>query len=139
MRKHWLVVSFDIYLQAFEHGASAERDGAPVRELLLAHADVHDPEHAFVHVVYRDGEADVYGVPNETSPWHGLMFNHVSGDAFELLVKVADIAELVVMPAGCPVCVVAEHQIDHLPDELRAARVEIVRTGTDLLGVISQS
>jgi hypothetical protein len=47
-------------------------------------------------------EADVFGLPDEGSPRHGLMFNHVSGDAFDLLVQVADIADLVVMPVGCP-------------------------------------
>jgi hypothetical protein len=139
MRKHCSAVSFDIYLQGFRHGAAAQRDAAPVRDLLLTHADAHEPDHDFAHVVHGDGEADVYGVPNDASPWYGLMFNHVSGDAFDLIVRIAHVADLVVMPVGCPVCVVSQQQTDHLPDDLRADGVELVRTGGDLLRVISKA
>jgi hypothetical protein len=45
IRKHRYLVSFDIYLHAFENGRAAERDGAAVRGLLLANADAQEAEH----------------------------------------------------------------------------------------------
>ena len=118
-------MSFDIFLQAFEDGAPVARDGTGVRRLLLEAAD--------------RGEADVYGVPEEGATLKSLMFNHVSGGGFDLLVEVARAAHLVVMPVGCPVCLVDERQREHLPPELAASGVEVVTTGDDLRRVIERS
>jgi len=132
-------VSFDIYLQAFENGAAAERDGAPIRGLLLDHADGLAADHEFARVTYSAGKADVYGVPGDGDACSALMFNHVEGAAFDLIIQVAQLSDLVVMPIGCPVCVVSERQVEHLPAELRDEGIEVVRSGRDLAAVIARS
>ena len=132
-------MSFDIYLQAFENGAAVERDGSVIRDLLLAHADEQASGRDFAHVSYGDGAADVYGVPADGEPCAGLMFNHVEGTAFDLILEVARRSDFVVMPIGCPVCVVSERQVEHLPPELRNTAVEVVRTGRELADVIARN
>jgi hypothetical protein len=132
-------VSFDIFVQAFEGGEAARRGGGAVRDLLLAAADRHEPAANFAHVLHGDGEADVYGVPDEGADLDGLTFNHVAGDAFDLIVDVARVADLVVMPVGCPVCVVDAAQRRHLPRELAHGDVEVVRSGAALRRVIERA
>ena len=132
-------MSFDIFLQAFEGGKVATRDGQAVTRLLLEAADRHEPASGFAHVVHGDGEADVYGVPAGGAPLDGLMFNHVSGGGFDLLVDVARAADLVVMPVGCPVCVVDDRQRDHLPPEVAAEDVELVTSGRALRAVVRRA
>lgn len=136
---HSTPVSFDIHLQAFARGAAASRDGGPVRRLLLDHAVRHEPAHGFVDVRHGDGAAEVYGVPEEGASLDGLMFTHVSGGAFDLLVRVARTADLVVLPGAAPTCVVAEHQVHDLPAELRATEVVVVHNGRELVEVIERS
>ena len=82
--------------------------------------------------------ADVYGVPSEGAPLDGLMFNRVSGDAFELIVAVAKTADLVIMPVGLATCLVEESQRRHLPQELRSGPVEVVPDGRALRAVIDR-
>lgn len=132
-------VSFEIFLQAFEEGDAAERGGAAIRRFLLAHADAHEPEHQFVHVTYSDGGADVYGVPPDGAQCDGLMFSRIKGEALDLVVEVAQLADLVIMPVGCAVCVVSESQIEHLPPALRDGAVDVVRSGRELADVIARS
>jgi hydrogenase maturation factor len=67
------------------------------------------------------------------------MFNHVGDAAFDLLVKVAQEADAVILPVGCPVCVTSESQIPTLPEQLREDGVHLVRNGRDLLAVIRGS
>jgi hypothetical protein len=132
-------MSLEIYLQAFESGDSAERDGEPVRRLLLAHAVAQDPEHSFVRVASGSDSADVHGVPDAGEPVDGLMFSRVEGRAFELIFEVARAAGLVVMPVGCPVCVAAEAQIAHLPEDLAADGVVQIAGGDQLREIIEDS
>lgn len=132
-------VSFDIYVQAFHNGDAADRPGEPIRRLLLEHADTHDESHSFVQVSYEGAAADVYGLPEQGAALTGLMFNHVGVAAFDLLVTVAQEADSVVLPVGCPVCVTSESQIPHLPEQLREGGVHVVRNGRDLLAVIRGS
>ena len=114
-------MSFDIFLQAFENGAAARRNGAEVRRLLLGE---------------RQPSGEVYGVPEEGAAVEGLMFSHVPPGGFDLLVEVARVADLVVMPVGCPVCLIDEAQREHLPPELAAAGVRVVTTGDELRRVV---
>jgi hypothetical protein len=89
------------------------------------------PDDGFVRVQLADGEADVYGVGRSS-----LMVNHAAGEQiWDLLVTVAVAAGWVIMPVGCPVCVVADEHAADLPDELRAD-VVVVRSGAELLQVI---
>ena len=81
----------------------------------------------------------MYGIPDEDEPLTGLMFNHVSGDAFDTIVEVARAGDLVVMPVGCRVCVVRNAQRADLPEDIADGPVELVETGGDLLGVIAMA
>jgi hypothetical protein len=70
-------VSFDIFLQAFERGDAADRDGGDVRRLLLARS-AGGPDGGFARLIVGDGRADVYGIPDVGEPPAGLMLKHVS-------------------------------------------------------------
>jgi hypothetical protein len=129
---------FEIFLQAFEKGEAVDRDGTAVRTRLLQVANRYEPEHRFVEVGDHIGSAEVYGVPDESGRLAGLTFSRVDPRAFDLLVEVARMADLVVMPPGCPVCIVREEQRQHLPPELERAGVELVAAGEGLRAVIER-
>jgi hypothetical protein len=131
-------VSFDIHLQAFENGDAASRDGAAVRQRLLGVAQCYEPE--FERVVIRGDleSTDVYGVPPENAPLDSLVFSRAGPRGLDLLVEVAQMADLVIIPPGCPVCIVHDGQRRHLPPELAEAGVELVTTGRALLEVFER-
>ena len=131
-------MSFDIHLKASKDGEAVDRDGAEVREHLLRAAKRYEPENGFVEVGDDLGPADIYGVPEEGASLKALMFNHVGGNGLDLLVEVAQMADLVVISVGCPVCIVHEGQRPHLPPELAEAAVELVTTGKALRDVIER-
>jgi hypothetical protein len=67
------------------------------------------------------------------------MFNHASGQViWQVMVNVAKAADWIIMPVGCPVCVMREDMISHLPAELRDNAV-VVRSGTEVLDVMDQA
>jgi len=79
--------------------------------------------------VTADGEGDIYGLDDNDQ---GLVINHATGrQIWQLIVDVARAAGYAVLPVGCPVCVVDEVMIGHLPDQLRQNAV-LVRDGGDL-------
>ena len=87
--------------------------------------------------VAGDGRAaEVYGLPIAGRPFAGLMFSHVSGTAFDLIVDVARAADMVILPVGCPACIVFDHQRPHLPEDIAGHGVELVETGDELVSVI---
>ena len=126
-------MSFDIFLQSFEDDQAAP--GEPqaawrVLEPFFAGA----PSEGHVRVYTADGGADVYGVGSDA-----VLINHASGQLiWQLMVEVAEAAGWVVMPAGCPVCVVREEMISDLPADLRDHAV-VVRSGADVQEVIAQA
>jgi hypothetical protein len=124
-------MSFDVFLQGFTRGDHAPgRPDAAMR--VLAPYFVDAPHDGYARLQLADGEADVYGLDRSS-----LMVNHAAGEqVWDLVVTVAVAADWVIMPVGCPVCVVAEEHVRDLPDELRAD-VVVVRTGTDLLRAIT--
>ena len=131
-------MSFDVHLLAFDHGEAGSRAAGGVRDLLLQHGKETGELHVLVG--YGDGEADVYGLPAEGEPLTSLTFNHVNGeDPWELIVQVAHAADLVIVPAGCPVCLVSDRQRPHLPEEIAGARATVVRDGRGLLRAIRTS
>lgn len=131
-------MSFDIFLQAFENGDAAERDGAAVRKRLLRAAAPCEPDDGFVCFEDDLGNADIYGVPDEGSSFDSLMFQHVGGNGFGLIVEIARLADLVILIPGGPACVVHDGQRPHLPPELDDLGVELVTTGAALLDAIQR-
>jgi hypothetical protein len=121
-------VSFDIFLQGFVGGGGAPGDRAAA--IAIVTPLLADPvSDGFGRIVTADGEADIYGLGDNDQ---GLMINHANGrQIWQLIVDVARAAGYAVLPVGCPVCVVDEVMIAHLPDELRQDAV-LVHDGGDL-------
>jgi hypothetical protein len=117
----------DIFVRAFDD--AADRDGLAVRRMLLEAGGFR---------VAADGSLDVagtavHGLPIAGRPFAGLKFAHVTPPVFELIVQVARAAEMVILPVGCPACVVFEHQRPDLPGDMA---VELVETGEQLAAVV---
>ena len=130
-----MAMSFDIFLQGFVDGEGAPGDRAVAIAMLTPFlaGPVSD---GFGRIVTADGEADVYGLGESDQ---GLMINHASGRRiWQLIVDVAVAAGYVVLPVGCPVCVVDEVMIGHLPEELRPD-VVLVRDGGELERAIAHA
>jgi hypothetical protein len=126
-------MSFDVFLQGFAGGMAAPGRPDAVTQVLGPYF-AEPPRDGYVRVQLADGEADVYGVGRSS-----LMVNHAAGEQiWDLVVAVALAAGWVIMPVGCPVCVVADEQAADLPGELRAD-VTVVRTGAELLQVIGHA
>ena len=120
----------DVFVRAF--GDAADRDGLPVRRMLLEAGGFR---------VAADGSLDVsgtvvHGLPIAGRPFAGLKFAHVTEASLELIVGVARAADMVILPVGCPACVVFDHQRAHLPADIAGHGVELVETGTELAAVI---
>ncbi|WP_028064094.1 hypothetical protein [Solirubrobacter soli] len=120
----------DIFVRAF--GDVADRDGIPVRRILLEAGGFR---------VAGDGSLDVagtsvHGLPIAGRPFAGLKFAHVTDAVFELIVHVARTADMVILPVGCPLCVVFEHQRAQLPEDMASHDVQLVETGEELAIVV---
>jgi len=121
-------VSFDIFLQGFRDGAGTPGDQAAAIAIItpLLAGPISG---GYGRIVTADGEADLYGLGDSDE---GLMVNRASGhQIWQVIVDIARAAGYVVLPVGCPACVVDEVAIGHLPDELREAAV-LVHDGGDL-------
>ena len=121
-------MSFDIILQGFVRGDGAPGNRAAAIAIVtpLLAGPVSD---GFGRIVTADGEGDIYGLDDNDQ---GLVINHATGrQIWQLIVDVARAAGYAVLPVGCPVCVVDEVMIGHLPDQLRQNAV-LVRDGGDL-------
>jgi hypothetical protein len=129
-------VSFDIFVRGFDGGDVADRDGLPVRRMLLEASGFRVAPDGSLSLAGAGGTAEVYSLPVVGRPFAGLMFTHVSGTAFDLIVAVARAADMVILPVGCPACVVFEHQRSHLPEDIAGQGVELVETGDELVSVI---
>jgi hypothetical protein len=120
----------DIFVRAF--GDAADRDGLPVRRLLLEAGGFRVAEDGSIDV----GGTAVHGLPIAGRPFAGLTFAHVTEAALGLVVAVAREADMVILPVGCPACVVFEHQRAQLPAEFAGHGVELVETAAQLASVV---
>ncbi|WP_327002893.1 hypothetical protein OHA72_48695 [Dactylosporangium sp. NBC_01737] len=126
-------MSFDVFLQGFAGGKVATGRPEAAVQVLLPYM-VGAPTNGYVRVQLPDGEADVYGVGNSS-----LMVNRAAGEQiWDLVVAVATAAAWVIVPVGCPTCIVDASHADELPDELRA-NVILIHTGPELLQAILSS
>jgi hypothetical protein len=125
-------VSVDIFVRAFAGGAVSDRDGLVVRRILLEACGFR---------VEHDGSlrvpgAEVHRLPVAGRPFEGLMFAGVTAEAFDLIVTVAEAADMVILPLGCPACIVSESQRTHLPDDIAGDGVVVVQSGAALVAVV---
>jgi len=123
-------MSFDVFLQGFRNGASANGNGAEVRKVLDPF--IVESGDTWANVATADGSAEAYGIDDLNT---GLMFTHLNGrEIWNVVFDAAHAGGFVVMPTGCPVGVLNEVTIEHLPTSLAEdAGVAVVTTGADLL------
>ena len=126
-------MSLDVFLQGFRNGDSANGDGAAVRKVLDPF--IVESGDTWANVATVDGNAEAYGLDDVST---GLMFTHLSGrEIWDVVFDVARAGGFVVMPMGCPVGVLNEADIEHLPTSLvEDAGVVIVTAGADLLQLV---
>lgn len=123
-------MSFDVHLQRYLDGEWRPGGNDLVRAALEGHLVRGGGE--ITHVSADDGDAEVYGLDGED----GFMATHIDGTGvWDLLVLAARAAELVILPVGCPTCVVDPAQVQHLPPELRED-VVVVADGAELLHAV---
>jgi hypothetical protein len=121
-------VSFDIFLQNFVE-SSTDRSGL-VRAILGPILSTSG-----IEFTTADGSAVVYGLENEVID--GLMFNNVDGEtAWDVIYAVAVAGEWVVMPVGCPVCVISDDQFVTQPEVLDDPAPIRVSSGAEILAAI---
>jgi hypothetical protein len=126
-------MSFDVFLQGFRNGDSANGDGAEVRKALDPF--IMESGETWARVTTADGGAEAYGLDDVST---GLMFTHLSGrEIWDVVFDVARAGGFVVMPVGCPVGVLDEGDIEDLPASLvEDAGAVVVTTGADLLQLV---
>jgi hypothetical protein len=122
----------DIFVRAFSDGDATDRDGLPIRRILLEAGGFRVAADGSVTVA----GAEVHGLPIAGRPFAGLMFADVREAALELIVAVARAADMVILPVGCPACLVFEHQRPHLPPDIAGQGVALVGTGAELVAVL---
>jgi hypothetical protein len=126
-------MSFDIFLQRFEAGEAADGDGTAILDVL--EPMMRDRSGSFARIVTGDGEAEVYGLDH---PERGLMLTHASGrEVWDVIFDLARVGGMVVMPVGCPTCVVDPKLVRHIPEGPPAA--EVVTSGADILRLVEQA
>jgi len=126
-------MSFDILLQSFKGGEAAPGNPEAARRILEPYL-AGDPEEGYALVRTADGEADAYGVGGDH-----LLFNHAGGEMiWQVMVDVAKAADWVIMPVGCPVCVMRKEMISELPPEMQDNAV-VITSGAELQDAIARS
>jgi hypothetical protein len=120
-------MSFDVFLQRFSGGDSAAANARLILETLDAYV-VGPISQGDASIATEDGGADVYGLGSA----EGIMVNHTAGEQiWEALVKVADEAELAIVPVGRPTCVTQPLLLEELPTALRHD-ARVVTSGKEL-------
>ena len=77
---------------------------------------------------FSDGTSELNGLDEGS-----LMLSHIEGEAaWDALVELARHMRAAIMPVGCPVFVLEEDLVEHLPEELRED-VRAIASGADLL------
>jgi hypothetical protein len=91
----------------------------------------------FFHLRTPDGGgADVYA--RMQPDFDGMTITRFSaGQVLDLVVEFARAVDAVIMPVGCPTCVIDGAQIPHLPEPLRAD-TRLVTNGADVEAAIAE-
>lgn len=137
-------MSFDVFLQRFKDGNSAEADRLPIREVLSESAYRGPDEFGFYVVAFPGGgdvEFSAKGLESQ-EPFTGCAF-HIRGFSDGLVKFIFDVAlagNMVILPAmeGNPLVMVSESQAREIPSDLREdCRPIVVRSGEELGAVLS--
>jgi hypothetical protein len=125
-------VSYDMFVQRFEHGDAAPMGADAFRSVFGPSVDRREPQLNYWHVCTDDGgTADVYAAL-AGGTLDSVMISRFSGGlVLDMLVRFIVLADAVVLPPGCPTLLADEGQRHHLPEELRAEAV-VVQVGADV-------
>lgn len=135
-------MSFDIFLQRFANGESAQVDKRPVRDVLRS-ATYRGPDaFGFYIVAFPDGvdvEFSAKGLESAES-FTGCAF-HIRGfgdGLMEFMFKIAQTGDMVIIPAmeGNPLILVSDQQKKHVPGDLQNTFSLIVVDSAGELGAV---
>jgi hypothetical protein len=124
-----LDVSYQMFVQRFEHGEAVPMPSAAFHAVFGPHVDRTEPEFHLWHVHASDGgEADLYATVTPES-FGGFMISRFSaGVVLDLVVEFARQADAVILPPGCPALLAAETQRRQLPDEFQHEAVIVAHS-----------
>jgi hypothetical protein len=130
-------VSYEIFVQRFEHGDAPPMPAAAFRTILGPHVDRTGPEFDFWHIRVADGgEADLYAHIADLTVSGVMVSRFSTGTLLDLVVEFTQAANAVILMPGCPTLLVDEEQRQHLPDELRADAL-VIATGADVTAALA--
>lgn len=129
-------MSFDVFLQRFVDGDTADLDARALRAVLDSHIARDDRSWKVQRLSFDDGSAEIYGADDLS---RGLMLTHVKGlHGWDVIVELARAGSLAVLAVGCPTAVHDASLLLHLPVELRDDAV-VVADGADLRAKLALS
>jgi hypothetical protein len=130
-------MSFDMFVQRFRDEKVLPLDPIAFHAVFGSYVDRVGPEFSFFHLRTPDGgEADIYA--RMQPDFDGMTITRFSaGQVLDLVVEFARAVDAVIMPVGCPTCVIDEAQISHLPEPLRAD-ARLVTNGADVEAAIAE-
>jgi hypothetical protein len=130
-------LSYDVFLQRFQHGNAAAVESLDVWRLLEEAWDSPPDELNYCRV-RRDGdEGDLYAVPRD-QPIDSLMFSRAGRLIYHLMFEVAVAGDMTIIPPGAGPFLVRAAQVDHLPADLVSQAV-VVGSGPELVRAIEES
>jgi hypothetical protein len=132
-------VGYDIHLLRFVDGEPQPRRAGRLHDLLSGAARSAPDEHGYARLSWRDGEADVYGVPASPDELiDGVMFSRPaeSDRIFDLIYEVAHVGEMAVLLQEGEVCLVDPAQREHLPPDVQGWPRHIINSGQSLAAVV---
>jgi hypothetical protein len=132
-------MSFDMFVQRFGVNEDEPPAMSPdvFTDIFGPYVDRAEPEFSFFHVRVPDGgEADIHATLQPTFD-SMMIFHFTDGQILDLVVEFARAADAVIMPVGCPTCIVRVDQVAHLPEELRG-NVRLVADGVGVAAAIAE-
>jgi hypothetical protein len=135
-------VSFDVFLQRFANGASAEVDRRSVRKVLAAATYRGPDDFGFYVVAFPDGvevEFSAKGLESGESFTGCAFFIRGFGDGLmKFMLDIARAGDMVIIPAmeGNPLVLVSEEQKKNVPADLQENFQSIVVRSAGELGAV---
>jgi hypothetical protein len=126
-------MSYDVFLQRFQHGAEMPVDSPAVWRLITDSCETPPDEDGFCRVRRGNDEGDLYGA-RPGRPIESLMLNHAGPAIYHLMYDLAVAGDMTIFGPDLQ-AITREEQREHLPAELREDAV-IVDSGAALLRIV---
>jgi hypothetical protein len=138
-------VSFDVFLQRFVDGESAQVDPRSVRDVLKATKHSGPDDFGFYIVPFPDGvqvEFSAKGLESGES-FTGCAFHlrGFGGGLMRFMLDIATAGDMVIFPAmeGNPLILVSEEQKKHIPADIQESFQSVVVRSAGELGAVLSS